>query len=31
MCRDGGYKLDEKDEIVGPALVAYQGNNRLKV
>ncbi len=31
MCRDGSYKLDEKDEIVGAALVAYQGNNRLKV
>ena len=31
MCRDGGYKLDEKDEIVGAALVAYQGNNRLKI
>ena len=31
MCRDGGYKLDENDEIVGPALAAYNGNNRLKV
>lgn len=31
MCRDGGYKLDEKDEIVGPALAAYNGSNRLKV
>jgi NAD(P) transhydrogenase subunit alpha len=31
MCKDGGYKLDEKDQIVGGALVAYQGNNRLKI
>ena len=31
MCKDGGYKLDEKDEIVGGALVAYLGNNRLKI
>ncbi|NWF89021.1 MAG: Re/Si-specific NAD(P)(+) transhydrogenase subunit alpha [Ignavibacteriaceae bacterium] len=31
MCKDGGYKLDDKDEIVSAALVAYQGNNRLKI
>jgi H+-translocating NAD(P) transhydrogenase subunit alpha len=31
MSRDGSYKLDVNDEIVGTALVAYQGNNRLKV
>jgi len=31
MCKDGSYKLDANDEIVGAALVSYQGNNRLKV
>lgn len=31
MCKDGSYNLDATDEIVGAALVAYQGNNRLKI
>jgi len=31
LIKDGSYKLDENDEIVRTALVAYQGNNRLTI
>ncbi len=31
LSKDGLYKLDENDEIVRTALVAYQGNNRLTI
>ena len=31
LSKDGSYKLDENDEIVRTALVAYQGNNRLTI
>ncbi len=31
LSKDGSYKLDENDEIVRAALVAYKGNNRLTI